>query len=347
MPTPKSPLDRDPSVKEHPLSSIPTSIGSFFMDSGAHALYNKKILTQPGIRFPGDGDYSYYDLKKGSEFRQYLQAYSDFIKNVGWAIDYYATVDAIFRPDLTWQIQKVLEDEYGLKPVPVIHYGAEMKWIDKYLDAGHDFLGIGGLGQGVNKKDFFAWGDRLFNRLCPTARRIPLVRTHGFAMTSWELIVRYPWWSVDSASWIKAAAFGQVYFPHYREGRGFVFPKMNSAWEFGDAPFALTCSGKSPNSKEDGRHIQTLGGSGARADGSTPLAKRVLMRWLEHINVPLGKVDENGELVEYGILSHHKARAECNLRFFQALADSLPKWPWPFQISKDVVRSREGFGLFG
>jgi hypothetical protein len=314
----------------------PSAIGSLFMDSGAHALFNRKVLDRPKQlkkelaegkvtqeafaaemeRMRKDTHW-FYDLKN-PDFIDYLHAYSRFIKQFGWAIDFYVTVDAIFDPEKSWEIQEYMVKELGMKPVPVIHHGAPMKWIDRYLDAGYDYLGIGGLGQGVSKADFFSWGDQLFTRLCPGPKRLPIAKTHGFAMTSWELMVRYPWYSVDSASWVKAAAFGQIYVPHKREGR----------FRFDEPPYFLHVSAKSPSQKEKGRHLLSL----EKAE------QRVIQEWLEEIGVPLGKVDDKNELVEWGILSHHKARAQTNLTYFQRLADSLPPYPCPLTIN-----CRKGF----
>lgn len=312
----------------HPLDNIPTAMRSLFMDSGAHALYNIKVLnTKKGVVW-GRGDFSYYDLTPGSEFREYLAKYAAFIKEHGWAMDFYATVDAISNPELTWKIQKFLEKEHGLKPVPVIHYGADMAWIERYLDDGYTFLGIGGLGQGVGKEEYFKWGDRLFSLLCSGPDRLPCAKTHGFAMTAWDLLVRYPWWSVDSASWIKAAAFGQIYVPRLVKGE----------FSFDHPPYSLTVSEKSPNRKEAGKHLLTL----------SPAARRAVCAWLEYCGVALGTETQGEQAGEFGALTHHKPRALVNLRYFKALADSRPKWPYPLDLDRVnpmAVNYQKGFGL--
>ena len=48
---------------------------------------------------------------------------------------------------------------------------------------------------------------------------------------------RYPWYSVDSSSWIQYAVYGHIFFP-----------------EFG----SLTASSKSPGRHDAGRHVTTL-----------------------------------------------------------------------------------------
>lgn len=320
---------------KEPLSS---AIGSLFMDSGAHALFNRKVLERPKQlkkqlaegkvtkeayraemeRMRTDTHW-FYDLKN-PDFLAYLDSYARFIKKFGWAVDHYVTVDAIFDPAKSWEIQQYMEGTLGLRPLPVVHYGAPMKWVERYISAGHDYIGIGGLGQGVSKAEFFAWGDRLFGLLCPGPSYLPVAKTHGFAMTSWELMARWPWYSVDSASWVKAAAFGQIYVPHKRGGR----------YRFDESPYFLHVSAKSGNTGDKGRHLFTL----EKAE------QAIVYGWLEEIGVPLGKVDDKNEEVEYGIVSHHRARAQCNLTYFRRLAESLPAFPWPY-----YRRAAKGFGF--
>ena len=304
----------------HPLEEIPTSVGSFFMDSGAHSIYTREVIAQKGRN-----GYKFYESE---EFYRYVDSYAKFIKKYGWAVDYYANVDAIFNPEISYKVQKYLEDKHKLKPVPVIHFGTDLKWIHRYLKEGYEFLGIGGLGQEVTKEEYYGWADQVFSILCPASNASkPIVRTHGFAMTSWELMRRYPWWSVDSASWIKAAAYGMIYVPHLRKG----------VFTFDEKPYTINASDKSPSMSEKGKHITTL----------TEMEAQVIIKWLNKINVPLGGrfVNSKGGRVhiqplpvekERGVMNHHKPRAENNLAYFFALAESLPEWPWAFcaQVKK-------------
>jgi hypothetical protein len=275
------------------------------MDSGAHTLYTLEVIWKKHS--------CGYDFYKSKEFVAYVDEYAKFLKKHGKGIDFYANVDVIFRPDLSWQVLKYLEDKHGLNPVPVIHFKTPMRWVDKHLDAGYKFLGIGGLGQEAPKEAYITWADRLFTKLCPASNKhLPLVRTHGFAMTAYDLILRYPWWSVDSASWAKAAGFGCIYVPHKRHGR-FVFTEK---------PYSIGFSFRSKFTANDGKHFSNL------AAGE----KKIVLEWLEKIGVPLGSVDDNKDTKDYGVFSEYHARAVANLRFFDVMTKALPKYPWPFKV---------------
>lgn len=282
-----------------------------FLDSGAHSIYSREV-----IDLNHANGYNWY---RSEEFVKYIDSYAAFVKKHRKGLDLYANVDAIFNPGLSWKTLKYLEQEHGLNPVPVIHYGTELRWIDKHLDAGYELLGIGGLGQEASKSAYLIWADRLFAHLCPKSNDyLPIVRCHGFAMVAHGLIIRYPWWSVDSASWAKMSAHGWLYLPYQRKGK-FTFDKV---------PYVINISHRSPYQKTKGKHYFTM----------PPKEQKVVRDWLKVVDVPLGSIDENGDTKEYGVVSEYNARAIANLRFFDEVCKWLPKYPWPFKH-----RTKSGF----
>lgn len=287
-------------------------VSSLFLDSGAHTLYNREIYNRPEVMAKRLTDrYGYYRTK---EFWAYVDDYAVFVKKYQDVIDYYANVDVIYHPELSWEVLKYLEEKHDLHPVPVIHWGADLKWFKRHLDAGYKFLGIGGLGQGATKAAYIGWADSVFSFLCPGPSNLPLVRTHGFAMTSYDLMLRYPWWSVDSATWTKVGAFGGILVPHRRGGK-FVFTEQ---------PYVAKVSHESPTAGEQGKHYLTMG----------PNEKRIIQLWLEEIGVPLGKMGKNGEVEEEGVITDHSHRRAACLLFFEKMRESLPEWPWPFRLKR-------------
>lgn len=311
------------------LDLLDCSVRGFFLDSGAHSLYSNHVIKRKHEKRKDKWDYY-----RSADFDAYVESYIDFINTHRADIDYYATIDVIFNPSLSWKILKRLE-KAGLNPVPVIHYGTDMKWVRRYLDAGYTFLGIGGLGQEVTANQYYSWADQLFSVLCPKSNdRLPLVRTHGFAMTSWALLRRYPWWSVDSASWIKSAAYGGIYVPR----------KKNGVHSFEVQPISVCMSGQSSSYARNPTSIELKAGYQKAQVGQhwSQLSKNqqaLVTDWLEMHNIPLGSVDENGGMIEMGVISHHKPRALANLVYFEAMKDSLPEWPWAFTPAV----SRKGF----
>jgi hypothetical protein len=320
-------------------------ITSVFMDSGAFTLYNEEVLkkfyedlpesVQKNIKENGGGfnqvrksipnlyrqlekrAYRFYETE---QFWNYVDAYAKYIKDREDALDFYANVDVVLNPEISWRVLRYLEDHWHLNPVPVLHWGTPLRWFRRHLKKGYELIGVGGLGpEVVSRHHYTQWADKVFEFLCPGPDYTPIVKTHGFALTSWELMRRYPWWSVDSASWLKAAGFG-----------GIIVPRVRTSGEFdpNQPPFVLHTSAKHPDAKKSrSGHFLTLRGS----------ERDNIVAWLNKIKIPVGKVDENNEEVEYGVISNYKPRYTACLRYFEWLVEHFPSYPQKFEI-----RTRKG-----
>jgi hypothetical protein len=300
------------------LKDKPRNCRSLWLDSGAHSLFNKWCFTHTknGATFKLPNErYKWYskDGKNLSKrFIAYMDRYADFIRTYGDGIDYYATVDVIYNPELSWKSLNYLVKEHGLKPVPVIHHRTPLHWLDKHLEAGFTYIGLGGLGQQSTKSSYFDWADRVFNRLCAGDDRLPCVRVHGFALLSYELLLRYPFWSVDSTTAFKVAGNGSILVPH----------KRNGEFTFAVEPYIIGISHRSSaHGKVNGHY-----------SGLTKAERKIIGEWLNEIEVPVGVMGENEEVIEYGVSSEYHARVVANLKFYQRLCDWLPEWPWPFKV---------------
>lgn len=315
-----------------------------FMDSGAWALCRLHVLKQgkkaekvgkhgrlleePVVR-GAQGDFSYYDLSKGSPFRKYCNSYASFIKKFKNRIELFANIDAIGSPEITWKIQMFFEKEHGLKPVPVIHHGASLRWIDRYLETGHDIIGLGGFARKIARKEVIKWTDDVFRHICPASNKhLPLVRVHGFALTAWEYMRRWPWYCVDSTSWVKYSAYGWICLPRWTERTGF---------RFDVPPLVINVSWRSPFKADRHKHI----------DNVIQPIRDSIHKWLKRTGQVLGKVDKHGNEIERGVVSSHECRSTANLHYFMDLQESLPPWPWPLdpKIIGGHQASHCGFGL--
>lgn len=299
------------------LAGMPRTCGKLFLDSGAHSLFNEHVLGKPdSIKF------DWYMKNKcptnlSKAFKRYLDGYGDFVNQYREGIDHYVTVDAIYNPEISWGSFIYLRRIHSLNPIPVIHHKTPLSWIKRYIDEGCKIIGIGGMGQDSTRQDYVRWADRVFQFLCPPPHYKPVVKVHGFAVTTYGLLLRYPWWSVDSSSWAKAAGYGTLLVPHRR----------NRQFDFSDNPYAIGMSAASPSASIKGRHYSTL----------SEREQHVVQDWLNKIGIPLGTVDAKGKTVYYGVLSEYNARAVANLKFFTEMAKWLGNYPKRF---KAQVKSR-------
>jgi len=315
-----------------------------FIDSGAHSLYNK-FVRGSGKGF-GKGSYEWYTTP---EFWEYVDKYAEFIHENKHVIDVYANVDVIGHPEYTYNVQKYLENKWKLRPLPVVHFGTEIKYLQRYIEEGHDYIAIGGLGQEVVSSTYYQWADRIFDYICDNPARLPTVKIHGFALTSLRLMLRYPWYSVDSTAWVVTGRMGAIYVPRFKNGK----------WVYNENSWKITVSSRSPKIKEAGQHINTL----------PPKQKELILEYIHSKGYKLGKssfktvpagykLKENERwadskpkdktakrlvevIEEPGICNKYQLRDEMNIIYFQDLEQSLPEWPWPFKTKNKT----QGLGV--
>ena len=277
-----------------------------FLDSGAFSLKTRAITYH---NENGGDPWGFYDT---DEFWQYMDAYAVFVKKYAVGIDYYANVDVIPNPQLSWRNLKYLEKQHGLSPVPVIHLGTHTRWLKRHMNK-YSYIGLGGLvGNTMRRpKIVYEWLNRCFNIVCDTSDRLPLVKMHGFGITNVRLLLMYPWYSVDSTSWTKAGGFGFIFVPKKKQGRFCLHTR----------PTILSVSLESPSVKIKGDHLYTI----------TKQEKRDVLEWLEIIDIELGKdSDDVGNGWEDGVVTNNALRRLANLRYFERLRHALPEYPQPF-----------------
>jgi hypothetical protein len=139
----------------------------------------------------------------------------------------------------SYRNQQILKDA-GLHPIPVFHQEESFEWLDKLLTDGEPYIGIS------SSKDFWAedqrkWLDQVFSILCDRKGR-PLVKTHGFGITNPRLLMRYPFYSVDSTTWTLTPGYGQVVIPSHGD------PKY-----YGKTPTRIVISGVQHNNPTNQR----------------------------------------------------------------------------------------------
>lgn len=305
------------------------------IDSGAHSLYTYHMQNgQKRSKRMQD-----YEWSNTPEFKQYVDNYGKFIQEHQHLISTYVTVDVIYNPERSWEILKYLEETYGIRPMPVIHNGTDLKWLEKYVSEGYEYLGIGGFAQDVmSKAAYIEWADRAFDIICDQPSREPLAKVHGFAMISIDLMLRYPWYSVDATSWMMTAMYGSIYIPKFRGG----------AWHYKQNPTILAVSNRSPSTKLVGDHIDTV----------SPMERQQALDYIAEKGYVLGESrfekrpqthtradnefwaekkpkDRNEdrllEIVDVpGVSNNRWHRYEMNSMYFQDLEKVFPPWPWAY-----------------
>ncbi len=113
----------------------------------------------------------------------------------------------------TYANQKQLEQwlkPQGLGVQPVHHVRDKDDWLRRYLDEGYNYIFLGGMVP-ENTATLRVWLDHIWHNYLTNEDGTPKVKVHGFGLTTLELMFRYPWYSVDSTSWVLASRFGSIY----------------------------------------------------------------------------------------------------------------------------------------
>lgn len=137
--------------------------------------------------------------------------------------------------------------ECGLSPIPVYHQGESLEWLQKMIDV-CDYVGISPAND-RNTAEKVRWLDDVFEFLC-NAEGWSCVKTHAFGVTAISILFRYPWYSVDSLTWLLVAAYGGIFVPPVVEGR-FDYSQSPTTVFVSDRPAISHCKG--------GRHFSTFG----------------------------------------------------------------------------------------
>ncbi len=273
------------------------------------------------------------------EYIEFIKQYQDII-NVYANLDVIATgnklIDKKKAAETTLQNQRIME-KAGLAPLPVFHVGEPFEYLEYYLKH-YDYVCLGGM-VGRPKNTLTSWLNECFGTYICDKDGFPKVKVHGFGLTSFSLMLRYPWYSVDSTSWIVTARTGAIFVPRYRDGR----------WIYDENAWKITVSSRSPKTKDAGQHINTLSSK----------ERQIVLKYIHEKGYKLGKSefikapqthkpaenerwaekkpkDKNAKrllevIQEEGVSNKYQLRDELNIIYFQDLEKTLPPWPWSYK----------------
>jgi hypothetical protein len=206
----------------------------------------------------------------------------------------------------------------GLNPIPVYHGSTDIKWLKRYMSH-TDFIALGWL-VGRSSPALIRMLDHLWDEHLTDDKGMPLVKVHGLGVTSFVRLKRYPWYSVDSTTWLQAAIYGKVFIPHLRKGE----------WDYDNPPYVITMSSRSSKVSVKDAHLLTL----------SPKKEKIIRKFLDHVGIPFGKsktVEGEEVAVVPGVSNDYELRGALNAYVFNKFVMGL-EWPRPF-----AVRRPKGF----
>ena len=288
--------------------------------------------------FLDSGAYSAWSQGKKISIDEYIT----FIKKHEDVIDVYANLDVITSAERTWRNQQHME-KAGLSPLPVYHFGEDIKWLTNLLERKYPYIGLGGMVP-ISTQNLVHWLDDLFKNYLTDSTGIPIVKVHGFGLTSLRLMLRYPWYSVDSTSWVLTGRMGSIYIPKFRNGK----------WVYNEDSWKVQVSNRSPQKDLKAKHLTTM----------SALEKKIFMQYITEKGYKFGKSEyrwvedwkkykradnekwveskvskntlkrELEIVIEPGVCNMYQLRDEMNILYFVDLEKSMPTWPWPFKTDE-------------
>lgn len=162
-----------------------------FLDSGAFSAFTKGVEV---------------DLPK---YCRYIHENKDIILTDGNAL-LASVLDGIGDPQKTYENQMEMQ-RHGVTPLPCFHYGEDERYLEWYI-ANYEYITLGGMVP-ISTPQLIHWLDRLWDKYLTDGSGRPRLKVHGFGLTSLPLMKRYPWYSVDSSTWVQWAANGMILVP--------------------------------------------------------------------------------------------------------------------------------------
>lgn len=179
-----------------------------FIDSGAFTFWKiKRGLTKASGK-----------IKDMTE-EEYLNEYIDYINMNEDNIILAAQLDCIPNSkddeeiqraaDVTWENYLYMRTKVNNPDIllPVYHIGEDVSNLQRMIDFGCEYVALGGL-VGKSKKQKVEFLDFVFEYIKNSNN--PNLMTHAFGMTSKDLLVKYPFTSCDSTSWMIPGNNGQI-----------------------------------------------------------------------------------------------------------------------------------------
>ena len=143
------------------------------------------------------------------EYCDFVHANQDIILESG-GVKMIAALDVIGNAEESWKNFEEMKRR-GVKAIPCFHFNEPWEFLDHYVAEGYEYISLGGLVRS-NLFSLEQWFNQVFERTC-NPDGTPRIKFHAFGLTALKLMLQYPWYSVDSSTWVQWAANGMILIP--------------------------------------------------------------------------------------------------------------------------------------
>lgn len=261
-----------------------------------------------------------------------LQDYIEFVYEHSHNLEVYCNLDDISSPEKTWENQKEMERQ-GLSPIPVYHLNEPLKFLQMAMD--YPYFAVGGIATAAGKK-LEQHLDVVFSRVCTEKSDFyPTHKIHGFGIAVPQLFALYPWYSVDSTSWVAYGKFGIILTPR----------QVNGKLRYDVPPRTVTISTRSKAVGEkdhffnlppmEQRRLEEYFNKNGLVVGESEIRTERFGYRLKEDEVWVDKKTwEVERIIERGLSNDGTYRDRLNLIYFLDLEQFQPEWPWKWHPKK-------------
>ena len=256
------------------------------------------------------GAYSAYTQKTKIDLGEYI----DYIHRNEDVYELYFNLDVLSdggKSYMNWIHMRA----NGLDPVPVFHIGTDERYLKKYLSL-TDYVAIGAIAN-LSTSERLKSLDNIWKDYLTDKAGMPTVKVHGFGLTSLRVIKGYPWYSLDSTSWVMFGRYGAILVPKSKNN--------GNGYNYDENPFIVTVSSKSPKQSVADAHFNTLNKN----------VQDVILKYIEDMGFEMGleQEEEDGaiiatSIVRTGLSNTHYLRDQINMLYYIGVQNSMPEWPW-------------------
>ncbi len=247
-----------------------------------------------------------------------IDTYIEYIRKNQHLLTTYANLDIVNDGEASYQNWLHMR-KAGLDPMPVYHAETDEKYLKHYLKESH-YIAIGAIAAMTTSKRLENLDYIWFNYLVDD-KLMPTHKFHGFGLTSLKILFRYPWYSVDSTSWVAFSRFGIILIPEV----------IQQKYKYDRPPRTICVSRRSPSNKKAWATIHNM----------NPKIRKKIIRYARNLGFPMGKSQitsfDDGKVQERvlvpGLSNDHKLRDQFNLLFFVKAEEDLGHWRQPLNIN--------------
>lgn len=297
-----------------------------------HIKPGKKASTQTAKIFMDSGAFSFksYGLPPIK-----IDSYIKHIKKFKSVLTVYANMDVIGDAEATWDNQYKME-EAGLNPIPIYHpVTDDIKYLERCID-NYDYFAIGGIAHNPSLSLRTRVLDNCWEYLCDKDG-FPRRKVHGFGLAAPKLMMRYPWYSIDTSSYMDYGQYGIILVPR----------KIYGKYNYDMPPVKVFVTHRSPKKAEDGKHFESM--TTAEQDAVLVYLKskniefgesefKTVKKGYKHVKGVEVYANKERTLIEVpiidGVSNTNYYRDLLNFFYYMDIAGQCKEYPWAFNPTK-------------